>query len=250
MTGLWEENEVKDLFNAVEKCKKSNRPIKEAFIFHAEKYARKANSVRNYYYHEIDILQKDKMRQDLLNIDLNKHNKTNIVYFSKEEEALLMEKIDEMTAKGLSVRKACLNLAEGDVNLLLRYQNKYRNYLIKKKGERKESGNIIAFKKPPKSLSDSEVQSLFMGLVRLVKKNATIEGEERFKEKLDEANNKLRKALADLQAQAFEIDRLKEKYSQLKRENNSLALRLVTLRCDKAAILKNNMKKSSAEKSC
>ncbi|MBP3344810.1 MAG: hypothetical protein J6K97_01225 [Clostridia bacterium] len=242
MTGIWENEEVKKLFLAVEKCKQQNRPIREAFGFHAEKFARKPNSVRNYYYHEIDALKKDVKRRNMLGIDLSKHEKTNIVYFSKAEEGSLMQEIEKMTKNGVSVRKACLSLASGDVSLMLRYQNKYRNFIAKQNLEKKEkvSGGekIIAFKKPAKSLSDSEVQSLFMGLVRLVKKNASLEGEEKYKQKLQKANDQLRKALADLHNQSMEIDRLKEKYQLLKSQNNALAENVLRLRCDKAESLR------------
>lgn len=244
MIGIWEENEVKQLFCAVEKCRQENKPIKEAFSQHAKLFARKPNSVRNYYYHEIDNLWRDKARADKLNINLTLHQKANIIYFSHEEEQKLMENIKAMTEKGLSVRKACLTLAGGDVDLLLRYQNKYRNYLAKNKVKLKPADNIIAFKKPSKGLSDGEVQSLFMGLVRLVKKNAVIEGEEKFKEKLNHANAQLRKALATLQSQAREIDKIKERYLKLKEENASLAQSLVVSRCDKASKLREKLAKS------
>lgn len=59
MIGLWEEEEVKTLFQLVEDCKKNNISIKEAFLKHSQLYARKPNSVRNYYYHEVDNLNKD-----------------------------------------------------------------------------------------------------------------------------------------------------------------------------------------------
>ena len=49
--GIWSNQEVKELFNQVEQTKKSGRPLKDAFIAHAERYTRKPNSVRNYYYH-------------------------------------------------------------------------------------------------------------------------------------------------------------------------------------------------------
>ena len=81
-----------------------------------------------------------------------------------------------------------------------------------------------------------------MGLVRLVKKNATLEGEERYKEKLSQANAQLRKAITQLQSQAREIEQIKERYIQLKKENSSLARSLVLSRCDKASKLREKLK--------
>ncbi|MBO5395053.1 MAG: hypothetical protein J6A28_04055 [Clostridia bacterium] len=249
MLGIWEDEEVKALFAAVEECKTKNKPIAEAFALHAQKFARKPNSVRNYYYHEIANLSADRERCCRLSIDLSRHEKASIAYFSQEEEKSLIEKIDAMVASGLSVRKACFKLAEGDALKMLRFQNKYRNHAAKGKQKVvKAEGNVIAFKKPVKGLSDSEVQSLFLGLVRLVKKNAAIEGEERAKEKIKQANEKLRKALVDIQLQSREIEKMKERYSQLKRENNTLARKLLHVRCDKAGLLREKLSVQTGQK--
>ena len=248
MLGFWDDEEVKALFNEVEKVKKENKPLKEAFSVHAKAFARKPNSVRNYYYHEIEGLEKDRERLLRLGIDLCKHNKASIVYFSHEEEKELMEKIEMMTQKGVSVRKACFILAEGDALKLLRYQNKYRNFISKKKQKEPQllPEKVIAFQKPQtKGLSDSEVQSLFMGLVRLVKRNAVIEGEERAKQKLNVANERLKKTLLTIQVQAQEIEKMKERYNQLKQQNNELARNLLRSRCDRAGQLREKLSKKN-----
>ena len=248
MIGQWKDDEVKNLFAQIEKGRGSNISLKMAFELHAKKYGRKPNSVRNYYYHEIDALGKDKERREKLGIDLDKHCKTRSVYFSKEEEAALMGEIDKLVKDGMSVRGACMTLSKGDAQLLLRYQNKYRNFAIKNRPQQNsKNDNIVAFKKPSKTLSESDVQALFMGLVRLVKRTASIEGEEKYKQKINHANNLLRKALADLQAQEREIDSLKQKYSQLKNENNTLAQNLIRLRCDKASKLREKLKNSKTK---
>ena len=246
MNGVWEDEEVKNLFATVENAKANNSSLKIAFEKHGVLYARKANSVRNYYYSEVDKLKKDHQRCERLGIDLNKHIKNDIVYFSKEEELSLMEQIESMTKNGLSIRKACLEIAKGDVDLLLRYQNKYRNYISKKKNKT-VSENIIEFKKPQKSLSDNEVQSLFMGLVRLVKKNAVLEGEEKYKQQLASANLKLRRALVDIQTQALQIEKLKEKYKNLKHENSALIDKIMANHMDKNKQLKIKFRSKEGE---
>ncbi|MDE6558206.1 MAG: hypothetical protein K2K39_03760, partial [Clostridia bacterium] len=57
-------------------------------------------------------------------------------------KAILKEK-----SKGVSVRRAVLNLANGDDKLMLRYQNKYRNVMAKQperiKRIMKEAGFIV-----------------------------------------------------------------------------------------------------------
>ena len=55
--------------------------------------------------------------------------------FSKEEADSVIKSILQEKSKGLSVRRAIFNLANGDDKLMLRLQNKYRNTL-KKQPER------------------------------------------------------------------------------------------------------------------
>lgn len=246
MKGLWDNSEVQALFSEVEECKNKNRTLREAFMAHARKYNRQPNSVRNYYYHEVDELGKDLIRQKKLGINLDRHKKNSITYFSQEEENRLMEEISSLVGQGVSVRKACFMLSKGDVGQMLRFQNKYRNYITKNKqekeklnvGEVKQSSfsqdNIITFKKVQKSLSDSEVQSLFMGLVRLVKKNALMEGEEKYKREIEGANSLLRKALTELSSREREIEKLKEEYLKIKNENAILSENLLKSKCENA----------------
>lgn len=252
MKGIWKNSEVKELFSVVEDYKDKNKSLREAFIAHAEKYGRKPNSVRNYYYHEVDNLKEDEKRLSKLGIDLARHNKTSIVYFSEEEELNLMQKIDQLVKRGVSVRKACLNLSGGDVGQMLRYQNKYRNFLAKQKinesntkiknekveitkeSEVGNGNNIITFRKMQKTLTDSEVQSLFMGLVRLVKRNAIEESEEKYKRQITLANDNLRKAITELNNRERDFSRLKEDYLKIKLENSKLLDSMLKLRCEKA----------------
>lgn len=251
MKGIWNNKEVLDLFNEVERCKEKNKTLREAFIAHGQKYNRKPNSVRNYYYREVDELEKDKKRLKELGINIERHKKSEIVYFSREDEKCLMNEISRLVGEGVSVRKACYILSKGDIDLMLRFQNKYRNFISKEKVETKPEkmqvekdidfpkNNVVTFKKKKTTLSESEVQSLFMGLVRLVKKNAIVEGEEKFKSELSTANTLLRKALTQINSQEREIEKLKEQYSKLKNENIKLNDILLKNQCDKAKILKN-----------
>ncbi len=232
MKGIWENSEVQSLFMEVEECKNKNKTLREAFMAHARKFNRQPNSVRNYYYHEVEQLGKDENRLESLGINLSKHKKNSITYFSQEEERRLMEEISSLVKKGISVRKACFILSNGDVGQMLRFQNKYRNFLLKNKlssgkiiaNENREiksveQGNIIAFKKASKTLTEAEVQSLFMGLVRLVKKNVIAEEEEKYKAELTKTNILLRKALTEINGKERELEKLKAEYLKLKSEN-------------------------------
>lgn len=237
--GIWDNREVKDLFNSIEKIKKEGQPLRKAFIMHAEKYSRKPNSVRNYYYHEIDNLKQDGKRLEKLGIDLSKHQKTAIQYFSKEEEENLMHKIDSLVESGCSVRKACLSLSNGDVGQMLRFQNKYRNFKANTKTENKN--NIIKFTKKKEKITDGELQALFMGLVRLVKRNAEEELSTQYKNLIEKANNQLRKTIVALNNKERECAELKNSFLNLKEENAKLVKDMFKYKCDKAQKLRNKL---------
>lgn len=249
--GIWKNQEVKELFLEVENVKANNKPLKDAFINHAKKYNRKPNSVRNYYYHEIDNLSKDSKRLEKLKIDLSKHEKSSIIYFSKEEENDLMKKIDDMVSGGMSVRKACYTLSKGDVGQMLRYQNKYRNFLSKTNSANEnnlDGEKIIKFTKKRTTLTDNEIQSLFMGLVRLVKRNAIEEISDKVKVDFENANQELRKAIIELHNKEKEYKDLKNEFLKIKEENARLISNMIKLKCDKATKLREKLEKQKLNK--
>ena len=103
--------------------------------------------------------------------------------------------------------------------------------------------NVIAFKKNTKMLTDGDIQSLFLGLVRLVKKNAQEESEQRYKDKLEEAKNLLQKAVVRITSKERDCDKLKEEIMKLKNENTRLADLNLKLRCLQAEQARKNMNK-------
>ena len=137
---------------------------------------------------------------------------------------------------------------------MLRFQNKYRNYLAKNKKEYETNlqteekvmpSNVVTFKKMSKTLTDSEVQSLFMGLVRLVKRTALEESEYLYREKLESANNSLRQMISKLDGKEREFEKLKEELNVVKNENSRLLNLNFQLRCDKAKELKDKIMQTS-----
>ena len=246
--GIWKNQEVKDLFMVVEKFKNENKSLKEAFDSHAKKYGRKPNSVRNYYYHEIDNLAQDVSRLKKIGIDLSKHQKSEIAYFSEAEEKALMERIHRMVSDGVSVRKACLALSNGDVSKMLRYQNKYRNYIAKQKPKYEKKDNIIKFTNKKNTITEGELQALFMGLVRLVKRNAQEEYDAKLKLQLEKANSSLRKAIVEMSGKEKEFKDLKNNFLKIKEENLALKQELLQARCDKASKLKEKLNKIEQQK--
>ena len=182
---------------------------------------------------------------------MSKHEKSLIIYFSKEEENDLMKKIDDMVSVGMSVRKACYTLSKGDVGQMLRYQNKYRNFLSKTNSANEnnlDGEKIIKFTKKRTTLTDNEIQSLFMGLVRLVKRNAIEEISDKVKVDFENANQELRKAIIELHNKEKEYKDLKNEFLKIKEENAKLISNMIKLKCDKATKLREKLKKQKLNK--
>ena len=212
MKSIWSDEEVKSLFNTVEEKRGKGESLKNAFSMHAQKFHRKGNSVRNYYYHEVDNLQKDDARRTRLNIDLKKHIKNRLVPFSKEQEEKFLSEVKALTDKGMSVRSACFKLSNGDMTLMTRLQNKFQN-LKKEKAEKKD--NIITFKSR-KTLTDADINSLFAGLVKLVKKNVYEEVNVKIKEEKETSEYLLKEAYLELNKKEKEINKLKDELNMFK----------------------------------
>ncbi len=228
---IWNDDEVKSLFMEVENVKNSGLALREAFEKHAKKFKRKANSVRNYYYHEVDNLEKDNERANRLNIDLDKHTKNKLIPFTKEQEENFMKEIKALTESGMSVRSACFKLSGGDMTLMTRLQNKYQNL----KTQNTLPNNIVKFRQ--KFLTDSDINSLFLGLVKLIKKNASESAEERVRN----TANLLKEAYAELAKKDREIFFIKEDLKKLKLENEKLAERVRKFLLSKGDKLKEEL---------
>lgn len=218
---IWSDEEVKSLFNEVEKCKKEQNALRTAFYVHAKQFNRKPNSVRNYYYREVDNLLKDKKRANRLGLNLDVHDKTHFINFEKVQEEELFEEIEKRVAKGQSVRSACLDLSKGKLPLMTRYQNKYQN--MKRKIENKN--NIIPFKR--NVISDEEINSLFMGLVRLIKRTAQEQAS---------PNALLNKTLSDLNKKEQELENLKQEFEKIKAQNRQLLKKCEQSKTDALAL--------------
>lgn len=218
MLGRWKDEEVKSLFKEVEKTKGKGKSIKEAFFNHAQKFSRKQNSVRNYYYREVDNLLKDAKRLKDLGINISKHQKQEVKFFGENEGEKIVEEINKLVRKGDSVRQACLKLSGGNVALMLRYQNKYRNQSVK--GDDKQKFvNILDFKNRQKVLTDSDLNGLFMGLLKLLKKNAYEEALQSVKAERESMGYLLKKTIESLNKREKEICDLKDEIEKLSNSN-------------------------------
>lgn len=123
--------ETEMLLSEAKAAKKSGVSLTEVFESVAKKTGRARGSVRNYYYHLLGGERKSELEKSGLKAE-------KIVAFSKEEEDKLIREVLGGVRSGKSVRRAIIDLSDGDGKLALRMQNKYRN-LVKNSPEEVES---------------------------------------------------------------------------------------------------------------
>lgn len=165
----------------LEKTKQGNVRM-HAFEEVARQTRRKTNSVRNYFYKNVA------------------KEKATFAAFSGPEVTYILREIVLGTSRGESVRSICLRLAGGDLSKMLRFQNKYRAILknsmqliVQVKTALEDEGyfvklpyqtnfldklpktlpnNVVTFPEHDGKMTDTDIGNLFMGLVRLVKRQA------------------------------------------------------------------------------
>lgn len=127
------EEEARGLVEYIKAGKQKGKTLTYLFETYGLKHGRAKGSVRNYYYALMKNEQGDERIVELLNGSTLSVEK--IREFSEEEATQTLKSILLEKSKGISVRRAIFNLADGDDKLMLRLQNKYRNTL-KKQPER------------------------------------------------------------------------------------------------------------------
>lgn len=104
------------------------KTLTRIFEEYANDTGRAKGSVRNYYYALLKRSDDEEVKKLLDGTELKAES---ITPFTEEETGKILRAILREKSKGVSVRRAVLNLAGGDDKLMLRYQNKYRNVLAK-----------------------------------------------------------------------------------------------------------------------
>ena len=122
------EEEAKSLVEYVAEGKKAGQTLSGLFAGYAQKTGRAKGSVRNYYYSLLRSTGDDRVKKLLRGKNLKAEK---ILPFSEAETDRILKEILIQKSRGISVRKAVLNLSGGDDKLMLRYQNKYRNVVTK-----------------------------------------------------------------------------------------------------------------------
>ncbi len=120
--------EAQSLVKFVCEGKGQGKTLTRIFEEYARNSGRAKGSVRNYYYALLKSTDNQEVREILRNTQLKAED---IRPFTDEETDKILKAILKERSRGISVRRAVLNLAGGDDKLMLRYQNKYRNVLAK-----------------------------------------------------------------------------------------------------------------------
>ena len=110
----WSDDESNLLWETADEAQQQGLPLKAVFERIAEKTGRRPNSIRNYYYAQVQKREGVAERP------------ARFVPFTQQEVDWLMEQVLTARAQGQSVRSCLQSLAGGDHSLMLRYQNKYR----------------------------------------------------------------------------------------------------------------------------
>jgi hypothetical protein len=122
------EDEAKSLVGYICTGRSAGRTLSGMFDEYAKKTGRAKGSVRNYYYTLLKSGDNDKVKKLLQGTNLKAEK---IKSFSDEETDKILREILLQKSRGVSVRRAVMNISKGDDKLMLRYQNKYRNVLTK-----------------------------------------------------------------------------------------------------------------------
>jgi len=220
MRANWNDNEIKQLFEIVEKNKENNLSTLQSFKEYSTLSNRNTFSIRNFYYQYVRFLNKNPQNASKLGIDLSKHSVQSFEHFSEKDKTELKKQIEGLTEKGFSVRNACEKLANGNIKEMLRIQNKYRSLSAKPK-----QAKVIPFPKQKtqnNKLSDEDIKSLFMGLVKLVKENEKASLQSDLKLLVSKQEQQKRKELVLLEQKQVEIEMLKKEIAELTNKNKKL----------------------------
>ena len=163
------EEEAKSLVEYIYNGKKAGKTLSGLFASYAQKTGRAKGSVRNYYYALLRSTGDDRVKKMLSGKNLSAEK---IMPFTEAETDEILKRILEQKSRGVSVRRAVLNLSGGDDKLMLRYQNKYRN-VISKQPERiekimRENGIESAGDEIRKKIED-EINGLYNRLASSLK---------------------------------------------------------------------------------
>ena len=172
------EEEATGLIEYIYSGKNAGKTLSYLFETYGKEHSRAKGSVRNYYYAFLKKRDDERVERILKGKDLKAGE---VRPFTEEETDELLKKVLTEKSKGYSVRRAIMNVSDGDERLMLRMQNKYRN-LLKKQPERVEKAAREAGIPEEKSFLqrklEREIDALYSRLaIDLRKENAALKAE-------------------------------------------------------------------------
>lgn len=215
---------IKQLFTLV----KEGGSLASVFKKLSLKWGLSENSIRNFYYTEYKNLM-DKDYANKVGVSIEGIKKLTFNTFATDDKESLIKSVLEASANGESVRATCLRLSGGDANKMIRLQNKYRSTMknepefvqeVVKKYNIKTTDNkenVLTIRRKAR-LSDSDINSLFMGLVRLIKNNSISEVSEVLKKECNIAHKNLNETRAELKLVVHKLEEEKRKNKKLQSE--------------------------------
>ena len=219
---------IKQLFTLV----KEGGSLASVFRKLSREWGLSENSIRNFYYTEYKNLM-DENYASKVGVSVSGIKKLEFNLFTTDDKEFLMKSVLEATAKGESVRSTCLRLSGGDANKMIRLQNKYRSTMknesefvqevIKKYNIKttEDKGNVLTIRHKAR-LTDSDINSLFMGLVRLIKNNSINEVSDVLKKECNIAHMNLRETREELKIVERKLEEEKRKNKKLQSEIDTL----------------------------
>ncbi len=193
----------KDILGFINFLKTHKGSMTTAFSVYAKKVGKSKGTIRNMYYALAKTTKEDESLQNKY-LNGNALSVSKIIAFSKEEEKELVKQILILKGQGLSVRRAVYQLANNNVKLALRYQNKYRNLLLNKalveevlKEIKLSSPNTPTFGLPKKIVKDGGLEKLKAEIDGLV---------ERISVKLQKENKYLKERIAVLELENSKLN--------------------------------------------
>ncbi len=208
-------NEEKLLFDKISKEKQNGISAREACFRMAGGNVTIMTRLQNKYQNLLKK-QKEKMKISEMNLSENKSEK-NLKNINHKIEKFINVNESELN-KNKNINKTEFEKVD---------QTKFPNISDNKEKVLHEcdqkNANIIQFQSLAR-LSDADINNLFMGLVRLIKNNVTDEKLEKSEQENILFAQKLRFCQEELRQKDFYIENLKQKFNELKKENQKLVM--------------------------
>ena len=204
------EEEARGLVEYIKAGKQKGKTLTYLFETYGLKHGRAKGSVRNYYYALMKNERGDERIVQLL--DGSALSVEKIREFTEEEATEALKSILLEKSKGVSVRRAIFNLANGDDKLMLRLQNKYRNTLKKQPEKLAQIAKDLGF--------SEELYAAGKRSKGADGRSARLPDKDFLRRRLENEINALYDRLA--QALKTENERLRAENARLKAENEQL----------------------------